>query len=123
MYLAMGMTYELFWEKESWLVKSYREAHRIQQDESNYHAWLCGAYVLNALQTGIPVVLNGIAKSHIDLPKYPDKPFYSDDMKKTPEELERERMEKQVAKMREIAEHFNSVFKRKHEQQTTQDSK
>ena len=73
-YLAMGMSYAEYWEKESWLVKSYREAQKSKNNDINYIAWLHGVYVLDALHNGVPVVLNGIAKSHIDLPKYPEKP-------------------------------------------------
>ena len=107
-YLAMGMTYEQFWEKESWLVKSYREAYRIKQDEINHSAWLNGLYMLRALQSGIPVYLNGIVKSKIDLPEYPNKPLEFGETNK--EKQEEKQMELQIAKMREMAEQFNKTF-------------
>ena len=112
LYLATGMSYEEFWEKESWLVKSYREAQKIKRDEINYSAWLHGIYVLDALHTGIPVVLNGIAKSRIELPKYPETPL--DLMEKNKEEQEKKQMELQKAKMHAMVEAFNATFRRKH---------
>ena len=113
MYLAIGMTYEQYWEQESWLVKSYREAQKIRNDNANYSAWLHGVYMLNALQTGIPVIVNGFAKEHITLPEYPQRPI--DFTAKSKEEQEKKQMELQVAKMKEIAERFNAAFKKRQE--------
>lgn len=107
----MGMTYNEFFYKESWLVKSYRKAYRIKQDEINYSAWLHGLYTIQALNSGVPVTLNGIMKQVKDLPNYPNKPidFGENDKKKA----EEKRMELQVAKMREMMEQFNSTFAKK----------
>ena len=106
------MTYREFWEMDSSLVKDYRKAKKIKNDEVNYSAWLHGVYVLNALQTGIPVVLNGIAKERIQLPSFPEKPidFEERDAKKK----EEKQMELQKAKMKEMAERFNATFRKKH---------
>lgn len=111
-YLSYGMSYEEFWEKESWLVKAYRKAKKIKNEEANYLAWLHGVYVLEALQSGIPVVLNGIAKEHIQLPKFPEKPL--DFEAQTKEQREKKQMELQKARMKEMAERFNAVFLKKH---------
>lgn len=113
MYLAAGMTYEQFWEKESWLVKSYREAKKIQQDETNYTAWLHGVYVLQAIHTGVPVILQGIAKTHIDLPTYPDSPF--DGNEEENGNKDEKQMKLQVAKMQEMVERFNAAFLKRQE--------
>ena len=117
-YLAIGMTYEQFWEKESWLVKSYREANKLKLDEINYSAWLHGIYVLNALQSGVPVILNGIAKERISLPGFPEKPI--DFSEKAKEDQEKKQMEKQRAYMQMIAEQFNATFKKKHKTEQEQ---
>ena len=109
----MGMTYDLYWEGESWLVKSYREAHRIKRNEINYSAWLHGLYVLQATNSGIPVVLNGIAKSKIDLPPFPEKPIDFDEEKS--KKQEEKQIQLQIARMQEMAEQFNRTFNRKHE--------
>ena len=112
MYLAIGMSYEEFWEKESWLVKSYREAQKLKFKDVNYSAWLNGVYVLQALQTGIPVVLTGMLKEHVKLPEYAHAPIDFDE--KSKEEQEKKQMEAQMAKMKEMAERFNATFKKKH---------
>lgn len=112
MYLAIGMTYEEFWEKESWLVKSYREAQKLKLKDVNYAAWLNGVYVLQALQTGIPVVLTGMLKERIKLPEYSHEPIDFD--AKSKEDQEKKQMEMQRAKMKEIADRFNAVFRKKH---------
>ena len=114
MYLAIGMTYEEFWEKESWLVVSFREAERIRKEEKNYFAWLGGIYTLQALQTGVPVMLTGIAKQSVTLPEFPNKPI--DFIKANEEERERKKMEANRAKMQAIAEQFNATFRRKQEE-------
>jgi hypothetical protein len=113
MYIAIGMTYEQFWEKESWLVKSYREAQKIKNKESNYFAWLNGVYVLQALQSGVPVMLTGIVKEKIKLPEFPKTPIDFDASSK--EEQEKKQMELQKARMKEMAERFNAAFMKRQE--------
>ena len=120
MYLATGMTYEEFWEKESWLVKSYREAERIRREEKNYFAWLSGIYTLQALQTGVPVMLTGIAKQIVKLPEFPNKPI--DFEKASEEERERKKMEANRAKMQAMVEQFNATFKRKQKEKAKAES-
>ena len=110
-YLALGMSYKEFWEGESWLVKAYREARKIKNDEINSSAWLNGVYVLNALQSGVPVILNGIVKEHVSLPSFPEKPI--DLTGGDHEKQEQKQMELQKARMKEIAERFNAAFKKK----------
>ena len=77
----------------------------------NHSAWLQGLYILKALQSGVPVVLNGVAKSKIDLPEFPMKPiaFSEEDKKKQ----EQNQMELQVARMKAMAEQFNATFAKK----------
>ena len=114
MYLAIGMNYEDVWEKESWLVVSFREAERIRKEEKNYFAWLGGIYTLQALQTGVPVMLTGIAKQTVHLPEFPNRPI--DFTRAKEEEQERKKMEANRAKMQAIAEQFNATFRRKQEE-------
>ena len=110
-YLAMGMTYREFWELDSSLVIAYRKAYQIKQEESNNSAWLQGLYFLQALQSGVPVFLNGIMKTKVDLPEFPQKPIpFSKDGKKKQEE---DKMKLQVARMKAMAEQFNATFAKK----------
>ena len=48
-YLAIGMTYEQFWEQDCELVKYYRKAAQIKQELRNQDAWLHGMYIYEAL--------------------------------------------------------------------------
>lgn len=73
-YLAIGMTYEQYWDGDVWLTKAYREAARIRRDMANAEHWLQGMYFYEALCDASPLfrdwVKNG-TKAH----PYPDAPY------------------------------------------------
>ena len=117
-YLSIGMPWDLYWEGPSWLVRSYRDAHKVKEKEINRNAWLNGFYVMQALQTGIPVVLAGMLKQHVDLPKFPDEPikFEHKTEKEVKVEQEDKQMQLQVAKMHEMMMAINATFQRKQEE-------
>lgn len=117
-YVAMGMSYREFWELDSSLVKDYRRANKIKQDQVNYQSWLTGLYVLNALNSGVPVSVIGFAKHNVDLPHFPETPI--DFEAQTREERAKKEREKQIAKMKEIAEQFNKTFRKRHEKPESQ---
>lgn len=73
-YLSIGMTYELFWEKDATLVEHYRKAAKIRQDLSNQNAWLQGAYIYEALIDASPV-LRAFAKKGTKPTPYRDAPY------------------------------------------------
>lgn len=73
-YLAIGMTYEQFWEQDCDLVKYYRKAAQIRQDLKNQEAWLQGAYFYEALADVSPI-LRAFAKKGSKARPYPKKPF------------------------------------------------
>lgn len=60
-YLSIGMTYELYWHGEPWLVKAYQEAYERQIDRMNYEKWLQGRYVYQAIGALTPI-LNPLSK-------------------------------------------------------------
>lgn len=62
-YLSIGMTYELYWHGEPWLVKAYQEAYERQIDRMNYEKWLQGRYVYQAIGALAPI-LNPLSKKH-----------------------------------------------------------
>lgn len=113
-YLAAGMSYREFWELKSSLVKDYRRANEIRKREINYIAWLNGLYTLNALNSGVPVCVTGIAKSKVELPRFPDKPI--DFEAQSAEEKAKEERKKQIEHMKQIAEQFNRTFRKKKEE-------
>lgn len=55
-YLAIGMTYEQYWEQDCTLVIPYRKAVEIRQDLDNQHAWLQGMYVYEAICCVAPIL-------------------------------------------------------------------
>lgn len=73
-YLAIGMTYEQFWEMDCDLVKYYRKAARIRQDLKNQDAWLQGMYVYQAVGNLAPI-LRAFAKKGAKPQPYPEQPF------------------------------------------------
>lgn len=117
-YLAMGMSYAEFWEMESWLVRSYRKAKEIRINEINYSAWLHGLYTIKALQSGVPVLVNGFVKNHVELPQFPETPI--DFSKEAKERQEKKQRDLAKARMRMIAEQFNATFKKRQEAKKAQ---
>lgn len=73
-YLAMGMTYEQFWEQDSELVKYYRKANEIRQEQINQEAWLHGMYIYEAIADLAPI-LRSFGKKGSRARQYPDKPY------------------------------------------------
>lgn len=73
-YLFIGMTYEQYWEGDSWLVKYYRKAYEMRQEEQNRAAWLHGMYIYEAI-ADISPVLHPFAKRGTRARKYPEKPY------------------------------------------------
>lgn len=60
-YLSIGMTEEQYWDRDSTLVKYYREAEELRQEKFNQEAWLQGMYVYDALARIAPI-LHAFAK-------------------------------------------------------------
>lgn len=69
-YLAMGMTYELFWLGEPSLTLAYRKADRIRTKRMNEESWLGGYYTAEALNA---TVGNMFSKGNKH--KYPSEPL------------------------------------------------
>ena len=62
-YLSIGMSYELYWHGEPYLVKAYREADEMRIDRMNYEKWLQGLYVYQGIAALQPI-LNPFSKKH-----------------------------------------------------------
>lgn len=73
-FLAMGMTYQQYWNGPSWLTKSYRDAHQIIQRNEEWSRWRKGAYIYDALLCVAPV-MRAFGKGHAEPGKYPDEPW------------------------------------------------
>lgn len=72
-YLSIGMTYEQFWYGDVELVKFYREAWRLRQQQENQRLWLQGLYVYEAVLDASPVLHAFAQKGTKPIP-YRDQP-------------------------------------------------
>ena len=54
-YMALGMTYDEFWEGPAWLVRSYREAAELKRAQRNWEMWMQAAYIYDTLRRVSPV--------------------------------------------------------------------
>lgn len=54
-YMALGMTYDEFWEGPAWLVRSYREAAELKRAQKNWEMWMQAAYIYDTLLRVSPV--------------------------------------------------------------------
>lgn len=112
-YLAMGMTYEQFWEQDCSLVIPYRKAYRIKMEQQNRFAWLQGMYIYEALCDVSPV-LHAFAKSGTTVRPYPDKPYeFETAKKKTEAEKNEQKKQNAIAYMEQMTARFNQSFKRR----------
>ena len=113
-YLAIGMSYEQFWEQDSTLVKYYRKAAQIKRDLENQQAWLQGAYVYEAISDIAPI-LHAFAKKGTKPNPYRDKPYdlYAQVDKKAKEDAHQKQDDKAKAFMQAFAMSMNKKFQAK----------
>lgn len=109
-YLAMGMTYEQFWEQDCRLVVPYRRAWEIRQEEKNRFAWLQGMYIYEALCDVSPV-LHAFAKSGTRVRPYAEKPYeFKQARKKTKAQRNEEKKQAGISFMERMTARFNQSF-------------
>ena len=96
-YLAVGMTYEQFWDGAPDLVVAYRRADEIRRRRINEELWLNGMYTADALAS---TVGNMFSKKKY---KYPVEPRPI-----TPLEIQERRERERKAKMERIKAAFTS---------------
>lgn len=104
--MAMGMTYDQFWDGDCEMARYYRECHELRKEMDNESMWILGMYVAKAAASAI----------HGRKAKYPDEPF---PMKiKYSKECEERRQEQNERKatdyMMTFMEQFNQRFAAKH---------
>ena len=68
----MGMSYELYWFGDTWLVEAYRKADRLRQERENEIAWLHGIYQRMAIGSTIG---NAFLEKGATPINYPEKPL------------------------------------------------
>lgn len=89
-YLAMGMSYELFWEAEPSLAVAYRKADSIRRRRMNEELWLNGIYTAEALAS---TVGNMFSKRKYKYPAEP-KPITMDEIEERRERERKTKMER-----------------------------
>ena len=90
-YLAMGMTYDQFWDGEPALAKAYRRADSIRRRRRNEEMWLEGIYMVEALSATVGNMFSKGAKH-----QYPSEPFpiTAEEQQERKEREQRARMER-----------------------------
>ena len=101
-YLAMGMTYDEYWNQSPSLVRAYRKAWQMKREQKNYEMWMQGMYIYNALLCVAPVMRASFGGGKVEPGKYPDKPYPL---------TEKEVQEREAEKERENFERFLAQLK------------
>lgn len=73
-YLAIGMSEEQYWDKDSTLVVAYRKAEELKTNQKNNEMWLQGAYFYDALCRVSPI-LHAFAKKNAKPLPYPSEAY------------------------------------------------
>ena len=71
-YMAIGMSYDEYWNDEAILVKYYRKAHLYKSKQRNEELWLEGLYTYHAVATALG---NGFRKKGSQPTPYLEKPI------------------------------------------------
>lgn len=98
-YLALGMTYDQYWNEDCMLVKYYREAYTLRRKERNYELWLQGLYIYHALCDVSPLFRFSTHPQKA-IP-YPEEPFpiSKADAEEQEKAKEKQKFEQMKAKM------------------------
>lgn len=73
-FMAIGMTYDEFWNKDPQIAKYYLKAHKIRQKQENERLWLQGYYNYIAFAYVSPI-MNAFAKKGTKPIPYMSKPI------------------------------------------------
>lgn len=73
-YLAIGMTYDLFYNQDATIVCAYREADKMLRHRKNEELWLQGYYFYNAICSASPL-LNAFAEKGTHAKPYLTQPI------------------------------------------------
>lgn len=100
------MSYKQFWYSDCWLVKAYRDAHKLRTKRDNEQAWLIGRYVYDAVCAVSPL-LHAFAKNGTTAHPYLERPY--------PSSMEEVR-EREIAKLKDAAAGFRAFVEAKNAQ-------
>ena len=99
-YLAIGMSYDLYWNGDCRLTECYRRAEEIKQRQRNQELWLQGMYIYEALCDVSPILQAFVKKGTKPTP-YSSEPYAitAKQVQEKREKQEQLRFEKTKAKM------------------------
>ena len=102
MYIAMGMTYEQYWDGDTEAHRAYLKAYKIQMADQNKMAWIQGLYVYEAIGALAPM-LKAFAKGRAR--PYVKEPFdlFADEREAREEREAKERYERVKMKVAQFA--------------------
>ena len=64
--MALGMSYEQFWDGDCEMVKAFRRAQALRAEQENHRAWWQGFYIYNAIAACL-----SDKKHRVEYPKQP----------------------------------------------------
>lgn len=101
-FMAVGMTYEQYYDGDVWLCKYYRQADEIRKDRMNEKLWLQGLYIYDALIKVAPA-LRAMSSSKPD--NYPNEPYplTEKEQERRKERDEKNRFNQMIEKMSNLA--------------------
>ena len=111
-YLAMGMSYDLYWFGDPNAVKVFRKARKLQYKETNNKAWLQGAYIYQALCSVAPL-FRFSGERVVQARPYLNEPFNLELDDKDKEGVTKTKQNMQKASFEVWAVNFNARFKAK----------
>lgn len=101
-YMAMGMSYDEYWNGELERAKFYRKAFELKKKQDNEKLWMQGAYIYNVLQDIYPL-FNAWAEG-AEVQPYMEFPLPLD---------EEERKDQETAKAKEEMERTRTYMETK----------
>ena len=98
-YMAMGMTWDEFWDGEYGTKRACRKAYRIRMENEQRMAdrnnWYIGQYIMAAIQA-VPLMVPGVnMRKGAKPPEYPDMPFFEKHEMQKKEEVRKKQEEDQ----------------------------
>ena len=72
-YMAMGMSYDEYWNGPCWLARAYREAHQMKQRQEEWARWRQAAYIFDALLCAAPIMKPFVKDAKPG--KFPEEPW------------------------------------------------
>ena len=110
-FIAMGMSYQQYWEEDPTIAKYYLKAYKIEEERTEWMLWKLGVYGYEALCDVSPV-LHAFAKKGTKPLPFADKPLFIDNSVMETAKEKQEKEEKEAKNERLKAEVAFDVWAR-----------